>query len=157
MFGSLHTGGFFDPRSKPERKYMLSSPHFVDEENELREVASCPKSHSGSVESEEWHGAGLSRGPGSWKAQSVDVTLSPLTVWLWTGASLRLGRGGPGGGPRAGHASSAAGSAQRRRRCGAQASRRPATSTGGTPRCPRTHLGRPGSATLSLCDLERAA
>lgn len=25
---------------------MLPSPHFVDEENELREVAGCPESHS---------------------------------------------------------------------------------------------------------------
>ena len=34
---------------------MLSSPYFADEENELREVASCPASYSRSVGSGEWH------------------------------------------------------------------------------------------------------
>lgn len=33
--------------SHPASKaYMQPSPHFIDEENELREVAGCPESHS---------------------------------------------------------------------------------------------------------------
>ena len=48
-------GRLFDPHSKPRKQYTLSPPYTVDEENGLREMASCPKSYSGSVASGEWH------------------------------------------------------------------------------------------------------
>nr|XP_025873555.1 uncharacterized protein LOC112934351 [Vulpes vulpes] len=52
MSGSRQRSRIFDRLTMPGRHNVLSSPYFADEENELREVASCPTSYSSSSS---WH------------------------------------------------------------------------------------------------------
>lgn len=77
---------------------MLSSPYFVNEENELREVASCPRSYSGLVSSGEWHETYPAKGSCPWRAVlpggCLTVTLSSDCGLGWRIAS-QLQKGGP--------------------------------------------------------------
>ncbi|CAD7670598.1 unnamed protein product [Nyctereutes procyonoides] len=52
MPGSRQRSRISDRLAMPGRHNMLSSPYFADEENELREVASCPTSYGSSSS---WH------------------------------------------------------------------------------------------------------
>lgn len=84
MSGSRQRGRIFDPLTVLGRQYTLPSLYFVEEENELREVASCPKSYSGSVASGEWRATYPDKGSCPWRAVlprgCLTVPLCPLTM-----------------------------------------------------------------------------